>query len=44
MQKLMSLDSLQTLFAFAPVNHFLWALKSSWTLDISHGLVDGLQT
>jgi hypothetical protein len=44
MQKLMSRNSLPTLFAFAPLIIFLGTLKSSRTLGIFPGLMDGLQT
>jgi hypothetical protein len=44
MQKLMSQDSLPTLFAIAPLILFLGVLKSSHKLVISPGLMVGLQT
>jgi hypothetical protein len=43
MQKLISQDSLPTLFEFAPLILFLGALKSLCTLGISPGLMVGLQ-
>jgi hypothetical protein len=43
-QKLMSQDSLPTLFAFAPLILFLGALKSSRTVNISPRLMVELQT
>jgi hypothetical protein len=43
MQKLMSQDSLPTLFAFAPLILFLGVLKSSQMLGISPGLMVRLQ-
>jgi hypothetical protein len=44
MQKLMSKDSLPTLFAFAPLILLVGVLKSSHTLSISPGLTVELQT
>jgi hypothetical protein len=44
MQKLMSQDSLPTLFAFAPLILFLGVLKSSCTSGIPPGLMIRLQT